>query len=74
LKFLNEEIEKEKRELGLQEKILKIDRAIDELQNYPRDFKKDIKTWPRSKLKSLYSDMDDEEIDMLFERLQIMDL
>lgn len=73
LNHLNQEIEKEKRELRLVEKILKVDRAVEELENYPRDFKKGIKTWHRAKLKSLYSDMDDEEIDMLYEKIRIME-
>jgi len=71
LNHINERIEKETIELRLLEKILKVDRAIEELNNYPKDLKNGLGTWSRDKLKSLYSDMDDEEIDMLYERIRV---
>lgn len=69
LKHLNEKIEKEKGELKFLEMILKIDRAMEDLKNYPKDFVTGLKTWSRTRLKVLYSDMNDEEIDMLYERI-----
>ena len=71
LNRLNEMIEKETRELQLLEMILKVDRAVDELNNYPKDFKDGLKTWSRERLKVLYNDMSNEEIDMLYERIHI---
>ena len=69
LKYLNEMIEKETKELQLLETALKVDRAMDELNNYPNDLKDGLKTWSRARLKILYSDMNDEEIEMLYERI-----
>ncbi len=66
---LNHEIEKETAELKLLEKILKVNRAMEDLKNYPDDFKEGLKTWSRKRLQVLYIDMSDEEIDMLHERL-----
>lgn len=71
LKYLNERIEKEKGELRLLEMMLKVDRAMEDLNNYPGDFKEGLKTWSRERLKVLYSDMDKEEIDMLYERIHM---
>lgn len=71
LNHLNEKIEKETRELQFLEMMLKVDRAVDDLNNYPKDFKNGLKTWSRKRLKTLYSDMNDEEIDMLYERIHI---
>lgn len=71
LNHLNERIEKETRELRLLEMILKVDRAMDDLDNYPKDFKDGLKTWSRERLKVLYNDMSNEEIDMLYERIHI---
>lgn len=71
LNYLNEKIEKETRELKLLEMILKVDQAVEELKNYPKDFHKGLKTWSRKRLKVLYSDMNDEEIDMLYERIHM---
>lgn len=70
LNHLIERIEKETGELKRLEMILKVDRAMEELNNYPKDFKDGVKIWPRDRLKSLYSDMDNDEIDMLYERIR----
>lgn len=37
LNHLNEKIEKETRELQFIEMMLKVDRAVDDLNNYPKD-------------------------------------
>lgn len=70
LKNLNDRIEKEKKELQLLEMILKVDRAVDDLSNYPNEFQEGLKKSSRNRLKILYNDMNDEEIDMLYERLR----
>ena len=71
MNHINERIEKETRELQLLEMILKVDRAADELNNYPKDLKNGLKTLSRKRLKTLYSDMNDEEIDTLYERIHM---
>lgn len=72
LKYLNERIEKERKELQYLEMKLKVDRAIDDLVNYPPDFKDNLKTSSIEKLKVLYYDMSDQEINMLFDRIHSM--
>lgn len=69
LNYLNEQIEKEIRELRSLEMILKVDRAIEELNSFTKVFKDEPKLWNKEKLKGLHKDMCDEEIDMLYERL-----
>lgn len=71
LNYLNEKIEKETRELRLLEMILKVDRAVEDLNNYPDDFRKSMKTCSIEKLKILYKDLNNEEISMLHERIRL---
>jgi hypothetical protein len=70
LKCLNEMIEKEKQELQYLEMMLKIDRAMDELNICPKDFRDSLTS--REKLKMLYNDMSDKEIDILYDKLHDM--
>ncbi len=70
LTTINHKIEKVTSELKLLDKILKVDRAVNDLDNYPDDFIKGLKTWGRKRLNILYSDMTDEELDMLYERIR----
>lgn len=72
LNHLNEMIEKDTRDLQLLEMMLKVDRAMDDLNNYPKEFIDGLKTWSRKRLNVLYSDMSGEEIDMLYERIRIL--
>lgn len=73
MKFLNERIEKERKELQYLEMTLKVDRAMDDLNNYPKDFKDNIKAADRERLNVLYGDMNEQEINMLYYRLQNME-
>jgi len=66
LKFLNERIEKERLELKDLETMLRIDRAMEDLGNYTKDFKDSLS---REKLTILFNDMSEEEINMLYDRL-----
>lgn len=72
LNHLNEKIEKETRELRFLEMLLRVDRVIDDLNRYPDDFKNGLKTCSRDRLKVLYKDMSNEEIDMIYERIRIL--
>jgi hypothetical protein len=72
LKHLNDRIEKEKKDLQYLEMTLKVDQAMNDLDNYPEDFKNSLKTSSRERLKVLYNDMSDEEINVLYDRTHNM--